>query len=474
MSLSPGIRIDLRLPFLVELKLMSDNPAPNSNTSDDQSDAYTHNIQDSSGKINPEYHDLLNNPVTFPHPANSPTDLSNNLGGISNLGAQTPTPLVLPDQNPPQPYTPPSQPLFSTVVEPSSVPYSETPPEVPHPPLTAQTVSDPDTTTPHLVTSIDDVPQAPYPEGSQPVNIPAPEPQTTPQFQPPPEPNPSPPTPQPEPITQIYQPPAPMQTPQPQVEQPQPTPAPIQSEPTPKPQPTPEPEPDQIETKPVEKPKTIESEIPPPMGDSQSAESYINQIITLINQGKLDIKHTDLKQFDPTTLQDHYRIDLDSYEIEISHSLSPDSQQEFFIILFNNLNKIAADCTNKQVLAYIHLDQNQFADFKQAADIYLEKKKKSEEKKKFDDAIKPIDQVLQVLSGKPAKTEQDPNAVLADAGISQSEDQTTKEDNNKSEIPLVDIAAQNPLLGNKNYEDQDQGETASVGSLPQFKTQPAE
>lgn len=137
---------------------------------------------------------------------------------------------------------------------------------------------------------------------------------------------------------------------------------------------------------------------PPPSGDPKKADRYVSQLIELIDTDKLLVSHTDLARFDPTSLQDHYRLDLKDYEVEVSHTKQPDSGKDFYIILFNNLKYISQQCTEKIILAYIHLSESQFKNFKSAADKQLEKIKKAEEEKRFKEAMSPIDEILDELA----------------------------------------------------------------------------
>lgn len=154
---------------------------------------------------------------------------------------------------------------------------------------------------------------------------------------------------------------------------------------------------------PVQPPQEIPQEPPPPAGDSEKAEKYLRQLISLIEADTLEVIHTDLKKFDITSIQDHYRMDLGEYEVEINHSKQPDTGQDFYVLLFNNLKKIekaGESCINKVILAYTHLTQPQFVDFKEAADGALERKRKKEEEKRFAEAMAPIDNVLSSMTSK--------------------------------------------------------------------------
>lgn len=139
------------------------------------------------------------------------------------------------------------------------------------------------------------------------------------------------------------------------------------------------------------------TQTPPPAGDFQKASKYIEQLIELINQDKITVNHTDLSKFDPSALQDHYRIDLEQYQVEISHSKYPDSGKNSYVILFNNLQKVKDECLEKVILAYMHLDDRQFNNFKDAAISQMTRKRKIEEEKRLDQVMQPIDQILATL-----------------------------------------------------------------------------
>lgn len=162
----------------------------------------------------------------------------------------------------------------------------------------------------------------------------------------------------------------------------------------------------------------------PASGDSSRADGYLNKLTRLIQEDKLNISHTDLKQFELASMQDHYRIDLGEYEVEISHSKQPDTGKDFYIILFNNLKKIQESggvCTNRVILAYIHLTHEQFVNFKNVADEYLERKKKKAEEKRFAEAMKPIDNLLeQMATGSGEKmTEEETEVNLESATVNE-------------------------------------------------------
>ena len=140
------------------------------------------------------------------------------------------------------------------------------------------------------------------------------------------------------------------------------------------------------------------TQLPPPSGDSEKAERYLTQLIELINKDKVVISHTNLSKFDPTSLQDHYRLDLKDYEVEVSHNKQPDSGEDFFVLLFNNLKQVNDKCTEKVILAYLHIAGDEFAKFKTVADDQIERKRKEAEEKRFKEAMAPIDSILEQLA----------------------------------------------------------------------------
>ncbi|KKR80725.1 MAG: hypothetical protein UU73_C0004G0019 [Candidatus Daviesbacteria bacterium GW2011_GWA1_41_61] len=145
------------------------------------------------------------------------------------------------------------------------------------------------------------------------------------------------------------------------------------------------------------KDKSQMAHLPPPSGDSAKAEKYLSQLIKLINQNKLLVNHTDLAQFDPSAIEDHYRMELKQYHVEISHSKQPETGQDFYIMLFTNLQDIRDGCSEKIILAYMHLTQEQFKRFKTTADEQVERRRKEEEEKRFAEMMTPVDEVLQKI-----------------------------------------------------------------------------
>jgi hypothetical protein len=153
----------------------------------------------------------------------------------------------------------------------------------------------------------------------------------------------------------------------------------------------------------------------PPRGDFEKAEKYINQLVSLINQNKIEAYHTDLKKFDPTTLHDHYTVSLREYQIELSHSKQPNSGKDSYVMIFNNLKQLSEGNGEKVILAYIYLADSQFAKFKLVADRQIEQKRKAEEEKKFAEALAPIDEILDNTAGEALSAPAPQNNVNSNA-----------------------------------------------------------
>lgn len=178
-------------------------------------------------------------------------------------------------------------------------------------------------------------------------------------------------------------------------------------------------------------------QLPPPSGDLEKAEQYITQLIKLIHTDKLLIVHTDLSKFNPTSLQDHYSLDLKDYETEISHNKQPDSGQDLYIILFNNLKYVNETHTEKVILAYIHLTEKQFKSFKFASDEQIERKRREAEEKRFKEAMNPVDQILDQLA-----------TISEEAADDEVKVEQPKEESTDSRPLLDDISSTPPATDN--------------------------
>lgn len=155
-----------------------------------------------------------------------------------------------------------------------------------------------------------------------------------------------------------------------------------------------------------DQPQETQIKLVPPSGDSKKAEKYISKLIELINKDRLTVTHTDLKKFDPNALEDHYQLDLGDHQAEVSHGKQPTTGKDFYTILFNNLQQVRDGCTEKIILAYMHLNEDQFKRFAAATNDHHTRKVKEIEEKKFADAIKPIDEALDNLLKTEEETEQ--------------------------------------------------------------------
>lgn len=140
--------------------------------------------------------------------------------------------------------------------------------------------------------------------------------------------------------------------------------------------------------------------LPPPSGDAIQAEKYLNQLIEFIEQDKLLVFRTDLSKFDPSTLQDHFYLILTEYEIEVSHNKHPTSGKDSYIMLFTNIKNVADGSCEKNILAYMHLNSAQFAEFKEVCNQQIERIRKAEEERRLKEALDPLDKALEQLSNK--------------------------------------------------------------------------
>lgn len=141
----------------------------------------------------------------------------------------------------------------------------------------------------------------------------------------------------------------------------------------------------------------------PPQGTPQKAADYVEQLTALINEDKLLAVHTDLSKFDPSNLQDHYRIGLKDYMVEISHAKDANSGKDSFVLLFTNIKNIQEGCTEKLILGYLNLNSDQFNRLKDAVMIQDLRIKRLAEEKLFKENLEPIDQILQEIKQQDIK-----------------------------------------------------------------------
>lgn len=144
----------------------------------------------------------------------------------------------------------------------------------------------------------------------------------------------------------------------------------------------------------------------PPLGDPQKADRYINSIVKLLAKDKVNLVQTDLSKFDLSSMQAHYRLELGEYDVEISHSIQTETNKDFYTMLFNSIKRVQNGSSDKVVLAYIHLSDDQYAQFKAAADENLERQRRKADAGRFASVMAPIDAMLNNLV-----QEVDPNAV---------------------------------------------------------------
>ncbi len=222
--------------------------------------------------------------------------------------------------------------------------------------------------------------------------------------------------------------------------------------------------------------KNQTTKLPPPSGDATKAEKYIQQLVSLISQNKVTVIHTDLSLFDPTSLEDHYRIDLSDYQVEISHSKNPDTSEDSFVILFNNLKQVREGCSEKSILAYMHLNSSQFLQFKQVADEQVNRIKKAAEEKRFIEAMSPIDQALNNISSEitqnPATIEAsiNTNDSVDDIHSHSMKDETywpPQKDSNPTtpKVDMMEWHAEEPVV-KETIPTEDHPITNSFDSLP--------
>lgn len=132
----------------------------------------------------------------------------------------------------------------------------------------------------------------------------------------------------------------------------------------------------------------------PPLGDPAKAEKYINSLSKLINHDKVKVNRTDLNNFDLSTMQNHLRVDLGEYDVEISHNIQPETNKDFYTMLFNSIKKLQDGHTDKVVLAYIHLSDTQYGRIKASCDEYLERRQREGDQQRFTEVMAPLDSVL--------------------------------------------------------------------------------
>lgn len=206
----------------------------------------------------------------------------------------------------------------------------------------------------------------------------------------------------------------------------------------------------------------------PPRGDYQKAENYIHKLVSLIESGKLEVVHTDLNKFDPSSIQDHYRMDLDNYQIEISHSKLPASGSDSYVMLFTNLKNVSEGNAEKAILAYTQLSNTQFNTFKTAAETQIEEKRRIEEEKRFNAALGPIDSLLDKVANKEsfynASTSHSVN-ISEDKEPEIVKEESTIEMNEENNAPLPPYSS---VIASTNEEPRAEANSSKSSSDPYF------
>lgn len=205
----------------------------------------------------------------------------------------------------------------------------------------------------------------------------------------------------------------------------------------------------------------------PPIGDSQKAEKYIAWLTDLISKDKLLVNHSDLKKFDISCMEDHYRVNLKDYEVEVSHSKHPETSADMFVLLFNSLQ--SSTTSSRSILAFVYLTKEQFLKFKVVADDQIERIRKAAEEKRFKEAMHPIDNLLEQISLKEAElTEADkehldsnrPNFFEQPAQEESASDQNQASESETEEEPEEDEETE------EKPSNQEGGQTAQDSSIP--------
>lgn len=165
---------------------------------------------------------------------------------------------------------------------------------------------------------------------------------------------------------------------------------------------------------------------PPPSASPEHAEKYISWLTDLINRDQLEVYHSDLTKFSLDSMQNHYRVTLQDYEVEVSHNKQT-SGEDLYVILFNNLKNVATNACERTILSFAHLTKAQFDKFKQSADNQISRKERAEQEKKFKEVMAPLDSLLESLSQQAGSTPSQvssPEATPVDSSQNQASTQS--------------------------------------------------
>lgn len=146
----------------------------------------------------------------------------------------------------------------------------------------------------------------------------------------------------------------------------------------------------------------------PPVGNISKAQEYIEKLELLLDKDKCTLTHSDLTKYPSSSMLDHYRLDLGHYYAEISASKHPTTGQTIYCLLFTNIDKIKEGKADSAILSYLNLTPNLFEKFKEIANKYFERKKREAEEKRFTDAMKPVDELIDKALGNKTEPELTP------------------------------------------------------------------
>lgn len=135
----------------------------------------------------------------------------------------------------------------------------------------------------------------------------------------------------------------------------------------------------------------------PPGADSDKAEKYVAALVDLVSQDKLIVTQTDLSRFNSSSMEDHYRVNLEDYDVELSHNRNSETKEETFIMIFNSISKFDNAEPKPLILSYMHLTSEQYLKLKEVADAQIERNKKKEEEQRFLKTMEPVDALLDQL-----------------------------------------------------------------------------
>jgi hypothetical protein len=177
--------------------------------------------------------------------------------------------------------------------------------------------------------------------------------------------------------------------------------------------------------------------LPPPGADESKAQRYVDTLADLLEKDKVNVTQTDLSRFNSVSMEDHYRINLHDYDVELSHNKNSDTGEETFIMIFNSINKFEVGNPKPVILAYMRLTSEQFMKLKQASDNQIELARKKAEEERFNQTMAPVDQLLSNLAGgqiKSSSVENSDDDPVIDKALEEMDKETEKSFDNMSSI----------------------------------------